>query len=243
MTMDPKLQTLADALGMQGFVHLPAPELQSLLGWTADDWALFAESWARLGPDRYMADGGRYRLRRHAAFEAGGQGAQRKPHQPHFQSRDYNPLNGDVQRWFDPVEPAVAANPVLQAIFHRLTPVWDRLDGRAPASRWHGEVHQFRIETSTGEVGRPTPEGMHRDGVDWVLVLLVARHNVAEGVTDIGDAEGRPLGRFTLGAPGDAVLLDDRRIRHGVTPIRAALPDLPAWRDALVVTWRAQDAA
>jgi len=222
---------------------LPAPGLQAMLGWSARDWAAFADSWRGLGPDRYMADGGRYRRRRHAAFELCGPDAQRKPHQPHYQSRDYNRLNGDVQRWFDPVEPQVATNAVLHAIFGTLTPLFDTLDRRGPASCWHSEVHQFRIETSADEIGRPTPEGLHRDGVDWVLVLLVARENVAEGVTDIGDADGRGLGRFTLCEPGDAVLLDDQRIRHGVTPIRAVLPNLPAYRDALVVTWQAQDRA
>ena len=57
-----------------------------------------------------MADGGRYRKRRHAAFGArAGEPIHRKPHQPHYQSRDYNPLNGGIARWFDPVLPEIAA--------------------------------------------------------------------------------------------------------------------------------------
>lgn len=229
---------IADALAQSGFVHLAAPAMSALLAWSEADWAAFAASWDRLGPDRYMADGGRYRSRRHAAFEARGIDLARKPHQPHFQSRDYNPLNGDVQRWFDPIEPAVADSPILHAIYRTFTPLFATLDQRPAGAAWHSEVHQFRIETSPAELGRPTPEGLHRDGVDWVLVALVARHNVAEGVTEIGDNAGSPLGRFTLGTPGEAVLLDDRRIRHGVTPI-VALDATAAYRDALVVTWRA----
>ena len=71
------------------------------------DWDAFADSWNRLELDTYMADGGRYRRRRHATFAAGADGAiARKPHQPHFQSLDYNPLHGGIARWFEPVEEA-----------------------------------------------------------------------------------------------------------------------------------------
>ena len=57
----------------------------------------------------------------------------------------------------------------------------------SPAHAWHVEVHQFRIEARSGQEGRPTPEGMHRDGVDYVLVLLVNRTNipVADVVTTL----------------------------------------------------------
>ena len=64
-----------------------------------------------------------------------------------------------------------------QRLFDRLTPA----DMRPPA--WHVEMHQFRIEARPGQSGKPTPEGMHRDGVDWVLVLLVSRVNIASGET------------------------------------------------------------
>jgi hypothetical protein len=101
-------------------------------------------------------------------------------------------------------------------------------------------MHQFRIETQDGQIGRPTPEGLHRDGVDWVFVMLIERRNVREGVTRIGAPDGTALGEFTLAQPGDAVLIDDHRILHGVTEIHAVDPDLPAWRDALVVTFVAE---
>ncbi|MDE1918749.1 MAG: 2OG-Fe dioxygenase family protein [Sphingomonadales bacterium] len=233
---------MVETLANRGFVHLPAPTLEVMLGWSAQDWSRFAASWDRLGTDGYMADGGRYRLRRHATFTAQGQQALRQPHQPHYQSRDYNALNGGVQRWFEPVEDEVAQGTILASIFETLTPLFARLDGREDDASWHSEVHQFRIETSARETGRPTPEGFHRDGVDWVLVLLVGRRNVEEGTTEIAGFDGAPLGRFTLCQPGDAVLLDDRRIMHGVTPIQPHALSEPAWRDALVVTWRADDA-
>jgi hypothetical protein len=103
---------------------------------------------------------------------------------------------------------------------------------------WHIEVHQFRIEARPGEAGHPTPEGMHRDGVDYVLVLLVRRTNIRSGTTTIHSLDRRTLGSFTLTDPFDAALVHDARVYHGVTPVEPLDPAEPAYRDVLVVTFR-----
>lgn len=225
---------IAQALDHDGFAQVDAAAMHALLGAEAQAaWPSFAASWEDLGPDLYMADGGRYRRRRHAAFQVRGGVVARKPDQPHYQSRDYNTLNGGVQRWFEPVSVAVAQSPVAAQVLALAHKVFS--DDASTA--WHVEFHQFRIEAMAGEVGRPTPEGLHRDGVDWAFVMLVARRNVIEGVTEIGTPEGAELGRFLLAEPGDAVFLDDQRIFHGVTPIAALDPSQPAFRDVLVVTF------
>jgi hypothetical protein len=71
-----------------------------------------------------------------------------------------------------------------------------------------------------------------------VLVLMVRRENIASGETTIYDLFKRPLGSFTLTEPLDAALVDDSRVYHGVTPVTALDPRLPAYRDVLVVTFR-----
>ena len=222
-------------LTRDGFARIAGPHMLAVLKADEPCWEQFADSWNDLGPDLYMADGGRYRRRRHAAFRCEQGHFTRKPHQPHFQSRDYNPLNGDVQRWFDPVHQETIDNPVMQAIFAFCAANF----GADVAREWHVEMHQFRIETREEHIGRPTPEGLHRDGVDWVLVMLIERRNVDEGVTRIGAPDGTALGEFTLAQPGDTVLIDDRRILHGVTEIHPVDPRQAAWRDALVVTFAA----
>lgn len=231
--------SLAARLCRDGFAHAGAAEIEALLaqhGGTADR-ACFAASWDDLGLDIYMADGGRYRRRRHAAFamRPGSDRIHRKLHQPHYQSRDYNPLNGGVERWFQPVAPAVAAGATMSAILRACRDLFDRLT-TVPA--WHIEVHQFRIEARPGEAGQPTPEGMHRDGVDHVLVLLIRRENVQSGETAIHDLAGHKLGSFTLAEPLEAALVDDNRVFHGVTPVEPLDPARPAFRDVLVVTFR-----
>jgi hypothetical protein len=100
------------------------------------------------------------------------------------------------------------------------------------------ECHQFRIEARSGEHGQPTPEGLHRDGVDWVLVMLVTRENIAEGVTSIHDSTKTLVGRFTLTQPLDSAFVDDSRVYHGVTAVVPIDPERPAYRDVLVVTFR-----
>ncbi len=234
------LAEAAASLDAEGFAHVRAEVLRPVLrhGGLAD-WDGFAASWDDLGLDLYMADGGRYRRRRFATFAVAAGELRRKPQQPHYQSRDYNALNGGIARWFEPVTDAIAAHPATQAIIATSDALFSALT--PPATRpavWHVEMHQFRIEARADSEGRPTPEGMHRDGVDWVLVLLVRRQNVASGETRVCDLRGAPLGSFVLTAPQDAALVDDARVFHGVTPILPLDPAAPAWRDVLVLTFR-----
>ncbi|WP_342248783.1 2OG-Fe dioxygenase family protein [Sphingomonas sp. OTU376] len=234
---------LRAALADRGYVHVDAGSFRKMIGAAGSDVLdSLAALWGDLEPDSFMADGGRYRRRRHAAFELRGAGAARKPDQPHFQSSAYNPLNGDVERWFAPAREALVRHPVLQSLFALCTPLFSALENEGEADLdWDGELHQFRIEALGVEAGLPTPEGMHRDGVDWVLVMLIDRSNVEAGMTEILDEAGR-RDSFTLSDPGEVVLLDDRRIRHGVTAIHALDPSRPAYRDVLVMTWRRRGA-
>ena len=216
------------ALRDAGFIFVRGAEMQRALEAAGlAEWDTFARSWDDLGLDTYMADGGRYRKRRHAAFRAAAEGVVRKPHQPHYQSRDYNALNGGIARWFDPVLPEVAAGPAFQSI---LRVCHGLFDGLTPAATWHVEAHQFRIEARPGQAGQPTPEGMHQDGVDWVLVFMVGRRNIASGTTSIHGLDRGLLGSFTLEAPMDSALVDDHRVFHGVTavqPLDPAQPGVP----------------
>jgi len=233
----------AEAIAREGFVSLPAATARCLFDpageqLSGDSWAAFAASWDDLRPDTYMADKGRYRLRRHAVFRlrAGNPALERGPHQPHYQGLDYNPLNGGIERWFEPVLPEVGTSPALTALLSGARAVFDAL---RPGTDWHVEMHQFRIQARPDELGKPTPEGMHRDGVDFVLVTLINRENVAGGVTGIRiDGREEDAASFTLQEPLDSVMVDDHRVWHGVTPVMPLDPSRPAHRDVLVLTFR-----
>jgi hypothetical protein len=240
-------QSLQAALTKDGYVFVHADAMRRALEacGSVDDWNGFVASWNDLEIDEHMADGGRYRRRRHAVFAAGPDGAVvRQPHQPHYQALDYNPLNGGVARWFAPVTQAVGDGPSMRTILTFCHALFGQLENLSNPSNlsnsgvWKIEVHQFRIEARPGTEGLPTPEGMHRDGVDYVLVLLVNRSNIASGTTAIHAADGRELGRFTLTRPFDAALVDDARVSHGVTAVQPLDASAPAYRDVLVVTFR-----
>jgi hypothetical protein len=229
-------------LRRDGYDFVPGAAMRSrLVGAGLTDWDGYARSWEDLGPDRFMADRGTYRKRRFACFSARGAGFRPKPAQAHYQTRQDNPLNGGIARLFEPMRDAVALHPANRAILTVCRDLFVAATSvaRRPAA-WHIEMHQFRIEAHPGVSGKPTPEGLHRDGVDWVLVLMVRRENVTEGVSTIADAAGTILQDATLTEPLDASLVDDRRVFHGVSPIRPADPLRPAWRDVLVVTFRGE---
>jgi len=232
-----KLGALVEEVAGGGYAFVEGPVMRAVLTRAGPlaDWDSFAASWDDLGLDTYMADGGRYRKRRHAVYGAGPDGISRKAHQAHYQSRDYNALNGGIARWFEPVRPDIGSGPTMMAVLGTCRAMFDRL---TPAERWHIETHQFRIEAHTDQPGRPTPEGTHQDGVDHVLVLLVGRRNIREGVTAVTDLAGRTLGSFTLTEPLDAALVDDNRVMHGVTPVAPIDTASPGYRDVLVVTFR-----
>lgn len=238
-SVDP-LDAIAQDIARDGFAFRNAEQVRSIMASRGlDGWPAFAASWNDLGIDLYMADGGRYRRRRFGVFEAAGDVIARKAHQPHYQSRDYNQLNGGIERWFMPVEDAVTDNAFTEGLLRCCTALFDRASPPdAAATPWHVEMHQFRIEATSDEAGAPTPEGAHRDGVDWVCVMLINRSNVTSGITQIFDPEGRPLGEFTLTDPLDTVFVDDRRVFHGVTPIAPLDPAGKACRDVLVLTYR-----
>jgi len=226
-----------------GFTFVEGSAMRTILeeSGALSDWDAFASSWNRLELDTYMADGGRYRRRRYGMFAVPASGdVTRKPHGPHYQSLDYNPIHGDIERWFEPIEPEVASGATLTTILAFARSTFGHL---APAvTDWHAEIHQFRIEARTAESGRPTPEGLHRDGVDFVLVLLVTRRNIASGVTTIHGLRGEMLGQFTLTSPFDAAIVDDHRVAHGVTPVVPIDAAGPAYRDVLVVTFTSEAA-
>ena len=73
-------KALQSAVARDGFAFVHAPEMrESLESFGAlGDWSSFSESWNDLALDTYMADGGRYRRRRHAVYTVRADGAVRR---------------------------------------------------------------------------------------------------------------------------------------------------------------------
>ena len=217
----------------QGYAVLDAQAVCALAGCTPRDLQALQPSWDALPPDDYLKDGGRYRRRHHACFIVDGDRIVQAPHRAHWQPLEYNALHGGMQRWFEPVEPQVVAQPAWSGLLRALARTATELRGAQP---WFIEAHQFRIDTEGG-IGRPTPEGAHRDGVDLVAVFLVARDGVKGGETRVFQADGPAGQREALAQPWSLLLLDDARVVHETTPIQPVAG--PGHRDTLVLTARA----
>lgn len=237
-TFNPPYTSAPDVLAdmrEHGYAVLTAETVAAVCGAAPGDFEHLRDSWNALAPDRHLLDAGHYRKRRHACFVIEAGCIQRAPHRAHWQSREYNALHGGLRRWFEPVDDSTVNNPVWSRLLLGLSAQCSKLKS---VQRWYVEAHQFRIDTSDG-IGRPTPEGAHRDGVDFVAVLIVDRVDIRGGETRVFEASGPNGQRFTLDAPWSLLLLDDSRVIHESTPIQPLDDNGGGHRDTLVLTWRA----
>lgn len=225
---------VATALRDAGFALLSPQDVATLAGCTLADLDALAPSWNRLETDHYLKDGGRYRRRRHSCFVQTDDALTLAPHRAHWQPLEYNALHGGMRRMFEPMEPGVVAQPAWTQLVRALGDICSQV---RPVPAWFVEAHQFRIDTLEG-IGRPTPEGAHRDGVDFVAVMLVGREGIKGGETRVFEADGPRGQRFTMLEPWTLLLLDDAAVIHESTPIQPVAQG--GHRDTLVLTWRAK---
>ncbi|MBB6135821.1 hypothetical protein HD842_003988 [Massilia aurea] len=224
---------LTAALRDTGYALLRPDDVALLAGCSLPDLATLVPSWDRLELDDYLKDGGRYRRRRHSCFIDDGASLVQTPHRAHWQPVEYNALHGGMHRLFAPMEAATVANPAWERLLRALGAACSAV---TPAQPWFVEAHQFRIDTADG-IGRPTPEGAHRDGVNFVAVIMIGRHGIKGGETRVFDADGPAGQRFTMTEPWTLLLLDDAAVIHESTPIQPLGEH--GYRDTLVLTWRA----
>lgn len=231
---------LLTTLRQQGYAVADCGWVCALASASYAELSALNREWEGMPSDPYLRDGGHYRRRRHASFVVDRDRCERVAHRAHFQPAQYNALHGGMQRWFEPIGPELSDAPAFAALLLGLGQLFSELRP-APPSRWYVEAHQFRIGTDEG-IGRPTPEGAHRDGVDFVALFLIGRSQIRGGETRVFDAH-RPEGlRFTLSQAWSVLMLDDERVIHETTPIQplepgAASPS-PPHRDTLVLTFR-----
>lgn len=223
---------VTEALRNEGYALLRPEDVAAITACTLDELNALVASWDTLELDNYLKDGGRYRRRRHSCFIQQGDQLQQTAHRAHWQPLEYNALHGGMHRLFEPMLPATVAQPAWPRL---LTALGDACSAVRGAQPWHIEAHQFRIDTTDG-IGRPTPEGAHRDGVDFVAVILIGRHAIKGGETRIFEAAGPNGKRFTMTEPWTMLLLDDATVIHESTPIQPLAQD--GHRDTLVLTYR-----
>jgi hypothetical protein len=242
--MNETIEIAEQSLTLPPFSELAAKDFafasgQTVADWldvNAQQWADFSHYWNALTLDRHMADGGTYRLRRYGAFALQRPGQMHLlPHEPYVQPLYINSLNGGVSRVFDPLETGFSQHVVLMSLLNQIADLVDTIEGQAQC--WNIKLHPYRILAQPGGAGLPTPEGLHRDGVDYIATMLVKRVNIAGGETLVTDADKHLLWRKILSAPMDIVIVNDHRTMHAVTPVTPIVDGVEAYRDVLVVAF------
>lgn len=228
---------VVDALRARGFAALRPSDLVELAAVPLGALEALRPSWDDLPADPHLKDGGRYRRRRHSCFVVRGGDVDLAPHRAHYQSIDYNALHGGIERWFEPIRADVSGDDAWRRLLVAFARVASAMrPDRGASEPWYVEAHPFRIDTTDG-IGRPTPEGAHRDGVDYVFIVFVGREGVKGGETRVFDAAGPSGVRFTMSEPFTTLALDDARVIHETTPVQPVAAG--GHRDTLVVTLRA----
>ena len=223
------------AIQHKGYGVISAASVAQWADCSLDELRTLSPDWDNMPPDNYLKDGGRYRRRRHSSFVFENGALHQVAHRAHWQSLDYNALHGGMERWFEPMLDSTVASTAWSQLLIALAHTASQVRG-TPNTKWCIEAHQFRIDTTDG-IGRPTPEGAHRDGVDFVAVFMVNRSHIKGGETRVFEANGPQGERFTLSEPWSLMLLDDTRVIHESTPIQPLAEG--GHRDTLVLTCRA----
>lgn len=201
-----------------------------------DEWQTLSQTWDGLINDRFMNDGGTYRLRRYSQFTLNTRqnNLLLMPHIPYSQPSYINALNGGIARYYEPLEKAQIESPFLQGYLRWLGNIFSKVSGNY---NWLINMHPYRIKATKNSSGKPTPEGLHRDGVDFITTLMIQRYNVCGGVSVVTDLTGKDIVSWELKEPCDLLIADDTAVMHKVSEIFPLDSKSPSHRDVLVVAF------
>lgn len=204
---------------------------------TAIDVNKLENSFEHLPKDPYLA--GNYRFRRLSHFKVIGNPRSKSeaarlmklPHRRLFQSKQYNPLLGDVIREYAELDDEL----IQLEDFQRL--IWEffQFCQLCSTSNEIG-VHQIRTIATSGELGNPAPEGIHRDGVDVVGIFSVDRNGIGGGETHLYKQkdDNHPALSKVLN-PGEFLVFKDDQYFHYTSPVNTIATERGT-RDVFVLT-------
>ncbi|MEU9855174.1 2OG-Fe dioxygenase family protein [Streptomyces sp. NPDC047974] len=192
----------------------------------------FIRSWADLPVDAYLPDGATFRQRRYGRFRLANDQLVPTDSAVFEQSAEVNSLFGGVERRFEPLADTVASSDVLRRI---VLAFLDNLPGEIDRATAGVGVHQIRIIAGRDESSMPAPEGIHEDGHHFVAQVLINREDVAGGESQLYDRDKQPIFRTTLLEPFESIVIDDRRVFHGVSAITPAEGAERGIRDMMLI--------
>jgi hypothetical protein len=194
-------------------------------------------------------DDGRYRLRRYSVIELKTTFQNAKEEielaklkaRAFLQGEDLNEHQGGISRKFEDLEEST----IQSSGFKEICLNFKEYNNLAVGQEI--EVHQMRIQTLDDEqsvltkngpwvVTPVSPEGVHQDGFDCIAMIGIDRHNIEGGNLMVFDreADDMPMLSKSLCA-GDMLMLDDSRLFHDASPIRAIKRRQKGYLDSFVL--------
>jgi hypothetical protein len=202
-----------------GFSVIDLPDIPVALLASYDD----------LPVDEFMGEGTRYKKFSQYRLTPTGSGAWKfelLPHRDYTAYKKFNEVGGGIRRGYDPIDADFTS--LIAAGLSEL-----ELDS---AEDWQINVHQNRTRAERGRPGPLTPEGVHHDGHEFVMIAVLRRENIQGAVTRLWNPGApEPFWTGTLEA-GQAILLDDRALAHDATDVLAA-NDEPGFRDIFITAF------
>ncbi|MBO3461540.1 MAG: 2OG-Fe dioxygenase family protein [Aetokthonos hydrillicola CCALA 1050] len=178
--------------------------------------------------DPYLKEN--YRFRRLSHFKISSNGLIKLPHSRLFQSKEYNPLLGNVVREYPEIDDALVELEDFQKI------IWEFFEFcKLYSTSDQIGVHQIRTTSSSQTIGNPAPEGIHRDGVDLIGIFCVSRECIEGGETHLYKLKNEPPVFNQILNKSDLLVFDDRQFFHYTSPIKVAA-STSGNRDVFVLT-------
>ncbi len=159
-------------------------------------------------------------------------------HDSFFQEKKFDDLYGDIHREFAPMQPVDYENPFFQKLVlesYKSFPI----QSQHLHEPYEVSAHMIRIEATPGsQMGRPAPEGIHRDGYHFGSIHLMTRSNVSGAINNFYDLDKNLIDQKLLEEPMDSIFFNDAAIFHAVSPFEQANPNLKATRDMLILLYQ-----
>jgi hypothetical protein len=196
----------------------------------------FKSYWHNLRQDRYVNNNIAARKRRIGKFKYAKEKLKFIEGDNSFlQAKSINSLNGGNVRYFAETEKNFCSHILLEKIIEYVLKI-------IPVSNYNSvniNTHLFRVECSSQEkISFPTPEGIHRDGHDFISQHLISRNNIFGGISGIYHLKyDRPVIHKQLYESFDTIILNDRVFRHDVSPIFPQQDKQLAYRDMLIIDY------
>ena len=188
----------------------------------------FLDSFDRLEETDHLD--GKYRLRKYSVVKKvegfHGNNYIKMPDRTFNQSSEYNEHQGGVERAFEPIEDGAIYGHTVQDCLARFASACEIPDGIEI------EIHQMRV-LATDE-GQLSPEGVHQDGYDRIMMMGVRRSNITGGDMLLYRTKtGDPVVNMTL-EDGEYAILNDRVMWHNGSKPEKINPDQEGFMDFIV---------